>query len=290
MNEKEYVYTLQLNSNTEEKLLFQFNKMNAISQEILKILLENKKYEIKSDVSKDVFHIFSQYLNDGKNPEINGDNLFELSLLANEFKLNDLLSIIKIKSTKWHEYEKHLEQQEQINSELQKNIQQLTCIIQELSNKINQLENQQNLSNQNNHQQEIETKIQELKDKIDEHKNCFDSKIEQILNTHLESCQNQISSNREKQDELRNLLNEKTTLLSSKIDSLTPSFDTKLQNYITRNQLRNIFSVGQTSYSLSSYGDYSKWYFTPQGRAAQIDGNHGHALIAWGWKKALELI
>lgn len=47
--------------------------------------------------------------------------------------------------------------------------------------------------------------------------------------------------------------------------------DAKLQNYITRYQLRNIFSVGQKSYLLDSYADYSKWYFTPEGKADQID-------------------
>ena len=143
MDEKLYTYTLCLRSKAEEKLLFQFNKMSEISHEILKILIENKKYEIKSDVCKDVFHIFCQYLNDGIDPDINGNNFFELNLLASEFKLKNLLAFIKLKSTKWLEYEKYLDQQEQINCELQKNIQKLSLIIQELSNKINHLENQQ---------------------------------------------------------------------------------------------------------------------------------------------------
>ena len=72
----------------------QFPKLDDISANIYKDLIENQKYIVKSFVKEDVFESFIQYLIDNKKPDINFQNKHDFSLLSQEFNImgNVLLS------------------------------------------------------------------------------------------------------------------------------------------------------------------------------------------------------
>lgn len=72
----------------------QFPKLDDISANIYKDLIDNQKYIVKSFVKEDVFESFIQYLIDNKKPDINFQNKHDFSLLSQEFNImgNVLLS------------------------------------------------------------------------------------------------------------------------------------------------------------------------------------------------------
>lgn len=74
-----------------------FQRIGIIKGEIFIELMNNRKYKIKSKVSKETLESFIKYWQDGQMPEINSDNCWGYNQLSNEFGI--------MKEVSWEEYD-----------------------------------------------------------------------------------------------------------------------------------------------------------------------------------------
>lgn len=208
-----------------------FKKMGELPQEMIESMMKGDyKYEIQSKVSKEVFQIFYDYLVDGTEPELHIDNIFELGLLAQEFKLEEIIKSIKIKKAKLREYENFLENQ--TSSQSIQIFQQLDNTIRNLNNKIENLE--RNFINQkaefqsiyNELKTQINNQYNELTQKYEEIENMVNSRLEE-LSQNVEEIRNVIQSN-EAQFSTQASMNNELTNSINQINNQIESFQSQL--------------------------------------------------------------
>lgn len=90
--EKNYI-TFLLNSNTI-KIPSDFNNLIDVNQDIYHILVTQHKYEVKSNVSDQIFQSFIDHWVNNRNPEINVNNISEYELLSQEFdRMQDIIEL-----------------------------------------------------------------------------------------------------------------------------------------------------------------------------------------------------
>ena len=73
-----------------------FRSLNDVKSDIYESLLANQKYEVKSNVSEEVFKSFINHWVNRETPDINQNNLFEYELLSEEFdRMRGIIDIFK---------------------------------------------------------------------------------------------------------------------------------------------------------------------------------------------------
>lgn len=174
--------SLLIFNSKEYELPDQFKKLVEVSNEIYQKLMKGEcKYEVKSKVSEETFKTFVQYLIDGKAIEIHLDTIYELKLLAEEFKISELLEQIETKKNKWRKIEKILEQQQFSSSEtnegkvsIEQQIQQLYKLFDMQRKEIEEL------------QRSIQLRTIQNQNQIEEQEKRFENKINEIINQFAE--------------------------------------------------------------------------------------------------------
>lgn len=197
-----------------------FKMMGSLSDDILNSLESEKhQYDVKSMVCEEIFQTFIQYLLTGKIPEIHIDNIFELSLLAQEFGISDLIDIINETKKKYREFEKILENQassplfNQPLSVLQQDLEQKNRQIFELQQNYNEIVKYYKI--QQNEMKRLEEQIHRLKvdyqsdllniqNQVNKKIESIDQKIE-LIDQKVESIDQKVESS---QDEFLKLINE----------------------------------------------------------------------------------
>lgn len=118
------VLTFILNSGEEYPISQQSSKLNDINPVIFQKLYTEKRYKVESDVSKESFLLFLNYLKDGKEPIITESNRQELFLLSQEFQIMknifyqkriDYLHTIQLLQDKTNENKSQIEEYISIN-------------------------------------------------------------------------------------------------------------------------------------------------------------------------------
>lgn len=80
----------------QSNVVIQPEEINHFPRTILiALLVGDRKYEIKSNISKDVFDSFLNFLNNKVNPDINKNNINEYDQLSQEFKIPSLVNLVK---------------------------------------------------------------------------------------------------------------------------------------------------------------------------------------------------
>lgn len=196
-------YTLFFNSQ-DQPLKLQFKKYNEISLNIIQQIIQpGRKYDVQSKVKDEIFAIFLKYLNDGTQPEIYFDNIYDFQQLADEFQILELQQRIKDKFQRYRDMEKALEQQaltsqngnnntpnssQEINqiytvlTQQQQRIDQLEQKVQSLEIDYNSQIQQQGAQIKNDYETYVDQQVNNLKNDIQTQLDDINLKIQRIEN------------------------------------------------------------------------------------------------------------
>lgn len=125
-----------LNSKTFE-IPYQFQKMGVIDINILKQLNENHEYHILSKVSENVFKDFIQYLINGRELDIHFDNIYELTLLSEEFNIQEMKENLDTIKSNYRSHETIIEKMQQQIKLLENQISQQNTLIEQYQSEKN---------------------------------------------------------------------------------------------------------------------------------------------------------
>lgn len=187
-------------NNQNYEIPLQFRKIADISSKICADLFNNKKYQVQSNVSCEVFQAFHQYLISGNLPDIFIDNFNEISQLANEFDIKELKDSINVKKSIWRELENKIEKHEQM-------IAQLYNVISNFAEKIDQLTIELNRYRTEAHSY-LDEEIQKIK-----------NQLEQLSNQHSRSFEDNLEQNNRQFSEKINSINEQIEAINAQFSS-----------------------------------------------------------------------
>ena len=249
----------------EFTLPLKFEKIGELSYPVFESLTGNeKKYEIKSNVSKEAILLIVDYLKSGDKPEVHINNIFELNQLAQELGLEKITILIKEKLNKWRQFENNLEnqtfekelkQKDKDIHDLQIHIEKLYQMLNDQSNEINSLKNQ--LQDQeikfNNSLKELEIKLihknEELISQVcQESSENYELKFNEIGNT-IEIIQNEIQSKESQMQEQSISIQENydsVNILKNQIEKMNDQFSAqKNSNSQTENEFNaKLYDIG----------------------------------------------
>ena len=261
-----------LNSDEIEISKF-FLKIGEIKNKDIPNQLMEKPYEIKSKVSSEVFKSFIEYLDKGTIPKIHMDNLYEFSLINQEFQVDYISDLLQEKRNKFRRIEEIIENHDnsinqvdlgQCIAQLYEQIEQLQrdlenqkienqSIFNEIRTKIDQNEElmlQKNLffeSLINEKYEELRDSIQEVNRNLNSNQS-FSSAQERInqeysnsietLRNNFSSLNDQFASNRDQVNQLERDIN----FCLEKINQQLPQHQSLINNCVTKAILFHVFN------------------------------------------------